>query len=32
MALFVRVGGRIYPKAAGGGADHVDVLEADPRS
>jgi hypothetical protein len=32
MALFVRVGGGIYTKATGGGADHVDVLEADPLS
>jgi Na+/H+-translocating membrane pyrophosphatase len=32
MALFVRVGGGIYTKVVAGGADHINVLEANPRS
>jgi inorganic pyrophosphatase len=32
IALFVRVDGNIYTRAAGDGVDHVEVLEADPRS
>jgi Na+/H+-translocating membrane pyrophosphatase len=32
IALFVRLDGNIYTRAAGDGVDHFEVLEADPRS